>query len=336
MINDGDPRSPGADWDEMQSDERGQRDAQDLSDRTVGAVVPDTQIVGNKVEIETTIDALWKKLPEIASGLISESQDLSVERNRLFQENPDSSSEHEPNWHQWGVITHTRMFEKAYRDEIPGHLKQWEVNDRATQKMAELVDGNSKDQLLNIAIILHDLGKFTERKLKSDESGHISASFKQHEAASGRIIRSPEFSQMLKTAYGLTDGQIEYIAKCAELHFELGVVRDEARKTEAGYTLAFAQSDAFKNRAKQIMGQHGDYQLEIGLLFLADSLAKTDIRIEAENDQEIDSQDAQIADILQQRELNPKLIGAVKQLPVNLAVAETYLKMWAQTEREKY
>lgn len=155
---------------------------------------------------------------------------------------------------------------------------------------------------------------------------------KKHEAASGRIIRSQEFSGMLKQNYGLTDAQIEYIARCAELHYELGIVRDEAKKSDFGYTLAFAKSDVFRDQAKQLMAQHPGFQLEVGMLFVGDSLAKTDIRIGGNTDEQIELQDASIQDALKKRGLNPKLIKAVKQLPVNIAVAEAYFKVWAETK----
>lgn len=290
------------------------------------------QEVGKRPETREIIASLWEKFPAIAKDLIQKSQDLSDERNKNFFENPDNFLEHEPNWHQWGVITHTKMFEKIYREEIPQYLEQWGVRDKFHSQMSAEIDGISKDQLLNIAIPFHDLGKFTERRLKREEDGSLSASFKKHEAASGRIIRTPEFSEMLKQSYGLTDAQIEYIARCVELHYELGIVRDEAQKSDMGYTLAFSRSDTFRERAKQLIAQHPDFQLEVGVLFLADSLAKTDIRVEGNSDEQIEIQDSSIKDVLRERELNPKLIKAVKQLPVNRAVAETYLKAWAEAK----
>lgn len=297
--------------------------------------IEDRLKIDKQKQAREIIASLWEKLPAIAKDLIQKSLDLSDERNRRFFENPDDFLEHEPNWHQWGIITHTKMFEKFYREEIPRYLKQWGLSDKFQKQMSEQIDGLTKDQLLNIAILLHDLGKFTERKLKREEDGSISTSFKNHEAVSGKIIRTPEFSKMLKQEYGLTEAQIEYIACCAEMHYELGIVRDEAKKSAFGYTLTFVRSDEFKNRAKQIMAQYPDFQLEIGVLFLADSLAKTDIRIEADTDEQIDSQDELIKETLAQRGLNPQLIKAVKQLPVNLAVAEAYLKIWAGRDIDK-
>lgn len=249
-------------------------------------------VMTNKHEAKAIIEKLWEKLPDIARDLISKSQDLSNPRNKNYADNPDDPLEHEPKWHQWGVITHTKMFEKFYREEIPEYLRQWGLQDIVGAKMSEQIDGMSKADLLNIAVPLHDLGKFTERKLKPDEKGEVSVSFKKHEAASGRIIRTPEFTDMMKKEFGLTDAQIEYIATCAERHYELGIVRDEAKQSELGYTFAFAQSDIFKNRAKEIISKYPGFEYEVGLLFIADSLAKSEIRIQAETDADIQAQEA--------------------------------------------
>jgi len=281
-----------------------------------------------KPEINQIIDNLWDALPALASDLIARNQDLSIPKNKRFQENPDDPSEHEPNWHQWGIITHTKYFERFYREEVSRKIKEWDINDAVSEHMNEEIDGVSKEGLLNIAVPLHDLGKFTERTLEED-SGEIKQSFKKHEAASGRIIRG-ELADKMRDEYNLTSAQIEYIARCAELHYELGKVRDKGKKSEFGYTMRFAESDEFREHAKDIMDEYKDFAPEVGLLFLADSLAKTDIRLPVQTDDDIENQDEAIKKTLMERELNPKLIRGVKQLPVNVHVAKHYLQQWAE------
>jgi len=222
------------------------------------------------------------------------------------------------------------MFEQAYHTEIPRYLEEWGLSGAVTTHLSESIDGKSKAELLNIAIPLHDLGKFTMRTLETKDDGQASQSFKKHEADSGRIVREPEFITMMKSEYGLTDAQIEYIARCAELHFELGVVRNEAKKTDIGYTIAFATSDQFHDTAKEIMQKYPDFALEVGLEFLADNLAKTDIRIPASTDDEVEQFAGQGEDEIEKRQLNPKLINAVKQMPTNIAIAREYLKIWKE------
>ncbi len=79
--------------------------------------------------IQEIIDALWSRLLDIAKDLIGKTQDLSQERNRRFFEHPDDPQEHAPEWHQWGILTHTKMFEKFYKEELLGYLIQWNVHE---------------------------------------------------------------------------------------------------------------------------------------------------------------------------------------------------------------
>ncbi len=184
-----------------------------------------------------------------------------------------------------------------------------------------------------LAILLHDLGKFTTRRLIPTSDGSFKTSFRDHEAASGQIIRTPAFAQMLEQEYGLSVLQIAYIARAAELHYELGELRYAARHSPQGYTIAFAHSQMFHNSAKRLMEkEYEGFEAEIGLLFLGDSLAKTDIRLLAKTDEEIAASEQLIQELLEKRKLNPKLINAVKQLPVNLAIAEAYLHMWIEKD----
>src|SRR3989338_5235375 len=105
-----------------------------------------------KREIKDAVASLWEKFPDIAKNLIQNSQDLSEEKNRNFFENPDDPLAHEPNWHQWGIITHTKMFEKFYLEEIPKYLTKWGVLEKARNQMSKEIDGISREQLLNVAI----------------------------------------------------------------------------------------------------------------------------------------------------------------------------------------
>ncbi len=52
------------------------------------------------------------------------------------------------------------------------------------------------------------------------------------------LISSPEFKSMLRDR-GLTDAQIDYIARCAGKHFEPGLVRRRAKRSDSGYTFGF-------------------------------------------------------------------------------------------------
>lgn len=271
-----------------------------------------------KVEPKTVSDLLGK-LPELAVVLIDDKPE-----NAHFKENPDDPAEHETVWHQFGVITHTRKFCELYRTEVQEYLNKWDLSQKDEQYLKEEIDGMSKDSLLQMSMPLHDLGKFA-RGLK-DKDGKLVPDYKGHEAKSEQIIQENPIVNGLLKQMGLTEAQIDYIARCAGLHYELGKLRDTAKQTDLGYTIAFAKSPQCFEACAEIVYQFPEFQTEIGLLFLCDSLAKTDIRIDAEEDNEIESQSESVERQVTEKGLNPKLIGAIKQRPVNIAIAKKYLE----------
>jgi hypothetical protein len=274
----------------------------------------------------------WEKLPSLAKDLIEQNLDMSLETNRRFRDNPDSPAEHKLQWHQWGIITHSRKFEEFSRTEVPGHLEEWGVAQAVEQFMSEQIDGRTKGELFRLVAPVHDLGKFTTRTIRADVVVGLDRDFdfKGHEAASGRIIRQPEFSGKLQADYGLTQSQIEYVAACAERHYDLAHVRDAAIGASGGFSIAFTHSPEFRDGADRLMDKHPGFQLELGLLYLADSLAKNEIRTLAKTDAEIAASDVEARRMIAERGLNPVLVGGAKQLPVNVAMVERYLKSWAE------
>jgi hypothetical protein len=284
------------------------------------------------LSISEILADFWGKMPGHARGLIEQNLDMSLEINRRFRDNPDSPAEHKPQWHQWGIITHTKKFEEFSRTQVPGYLKEWGVAEAAEQVMLEQIDGRTKGELLRLTAAFHDLGKFTTRTIRNDVVAGLERDFdfKGHEAASGRIVRQPEFSEKLRDDYGLTENQIEYVAACAERHYALARIRDAAVHKLGGFTIAFTSSPEFQASADQLMDKHPDFQLELGLMYLADSLAKNEIRSSARTDAEIAASDVEVRRVVAERGLNPVLIDGVKQLPVSIALVERYLKRWAK------
>lgn len=282
------------------------------------------------LEVDKILDNLWHDIPDIARNLIGTNLDQAMPANQSFLENPDDPKQHKPGWHQWGVITHSQKFGEAYDEQIPDYLEHWGLKDIVDLALSEEIDGVPKAELLRLVAPLHDLGKFTRRQLKRDVRGKIvGQNFLGHEVASGEIIRGREFNQRLES-YGLTPAQIEYLARCSELHFELGVIRKRTKNSKAGYSLEFVNSSDFDSAALDLMYGFPDMKLEIGLLFLADNLAKTKIRIGADTDEQINSQRHLIYQALAEASLDSRLADAVAQLPVNLAAARRYLKLWAK------
>jgi hypothetical protein len=119
---------------------------------------------------------------------------------------------------------------------------------------------------LPVGILLHDIGKFGARF-----RGRSRFHFTGHEKLSGSIIRE----ELHLEDYGLTPAQAEYVARVAEDHFVLGLMRRGARDL-GGYDESFAQSSEFRTIALRIKKDHPDDFIEIGVLFLGDSLAKAD------------------------------------------------------------
>lgn len=283
--------------------------------------------IDSEKRFENNLEEMRSRLLDIAKELIAKHQDLSKENNAQFLKEPDSVLAHEPTWHQWGIVTHTSVFEHVYQNEIPVYLEKWGMTSLASS-LGVKIDGVSKHTLLKAAVLFHDLGKFTGRSVLDDKASPPANSFQGHERASGEVIRSSQFRMWLDSL-SLSPNQIEYIASSAELHYELGLVRDEAKRGK-GYDIAFSNSALFREHANRLIELHPNYALEIGILFLGDSLAKTDIRTMAETDEAVLAQRPMFEAEIQRRNLERKLIKAVLQLPVNVAVARMYLRILSE------
>ncbi len=229
-------------------------------------------------------------LPDMAREIIRTHLDLDDPANRTFLRDPDGRDQHQTHWHQWGIITHTRVFLRQFDTDVPAYLHAWELWEPVNAVLATGIDGASRWELLRISILLHDLGKFAART-----RGKNSFHFMRHETLSGKVIRE----QLALERFGLTRDQIEYVAHSAEDHFVLGLIRKRARE-EGNFDPSFIQSERFRALAADIKRSHPEDYVEIGVLFLGDSLAKTDPRG------------------------GPEL--AVSQYEINIAVARRYLE----------
>ena len=273
-------------------------------------------------DVNQIIEFLPDKLTDIAKDII----DIRPE-NENFIKNPDDPKEHVPNWHQFGIITHTKIVLESYINNVKELCEKWSVKYKINKKLQCEIDGVTKSNLIKIGIILHDIGKFARNIEIKD--GTIKHNFYGHESVSEQLIisESTYVNNILKKELELSGSQIKYIGRMAGLHFELGKSRDAARKSQQGYTIEFSKSKECEDALLYIASLYPDYKEEIGLLFLCDSLGKTDIRIIANSDEEIEKHENYIYDTLKERNLNPKLIAAIKQLPVNMAICEKYLQI---------
>jgi hypothetical protein len=273
--------------------------------------------------IQETLVHLSSVLPSTASGLIRQYQDMSIAANRSFAQNPDDPAEHAPNWHQYGILTHSARFGDMLRDRVPIDIAEWGLTGPLQAALVETIDGIPKAQLLSVGALAHDLGKFTARTVTYTGDG-MDTDFTNHETHSGKIIQARR-----DLMPGLTQAQVGYVATCAALHFELGKVR-RAAKAGGGYTIAFAGSSAFSAIARGIMRTYPAYAPEIGLEFIADNLAKSEVIATGRTDESVAAERAHLDTVLQERELSPRLINQALQVPTNLAVARRYLSIWAE------
>lgn len=236
-----------------------------------------------------------------------------LEENLGFIANPDDPKEHFPDWHQFGVLGHTRKFLVDMTGETVACLRKWGIEKDVARYFSEEINGRSKWELMQITAVFHDLGKFAGRYWDGEKFV-----FNGHEALSERLIKEEDSIRAIMGRHGLGGEHIEYIARCTGLHYDLGNVRDGAWKTRGVYDMEYAVSGECEELMKGIAVANEDFAMEIGVLFLADSLAKTDVRMRGRTDE-------QVAAELGWRGLNPKLLNAAKQIEVNMEVGKRYL-----------
>jgi hypothetical protein len=245
-------------------------------------------------DLRERTQAIDAGLEEMARAVIRGHLDLSRPENASFLASPDARDQHQTQWHQWGILTHTRMFLRHYDRDIPRYLLDWGVSQQVDDILRQCIDGASRWELLRVAILLHDIGKFSARTL-----GRKRFHFAHHEEQSGDIIRN----ELNLPRFGFTSTQTDYIARTAQDHFVLGLLRKAARE-RGEYDEAFPSTGLFRSLCLQIKTQHPEDFVEIGVLYLGDSLAKVNPASGPER--------------------------AVSQYDVNIAVAREYLRIVLQ------
>jgi hypothetical protein len=213
--------------------------------------------------IEREID---NQLVETARAVIRRHLDVERDDTADFLAHPDARSQHQTQWHQWGIITHTRIFLRHLEGDVSTLLAEWGLLPAVDAVLCLTIDGASRWELLRITVLLHDIGKFGAR-FRGRERFH----FTGHERLSGTIIRE----ELDLEGLGLSPAQVEYIARTAEDHFVLGLLRKRARE-RGQYELGFTNTPEFVRLCVEIREAHPDDFVEVGVLFLGDSLAKVE------------------------------------------------------------
>ena len=149
-----------------------------------------------------------RDLPALAREMIPRAPGATP----AFLADPDDPREHKPEWHQFGIITHTRRFVAALGDEAPRALRAVDpaIAARVDRDLARPLDDLARRDLLLIAGYWHDLGKFTTRA-RSRRGGWT---FIDHARDSAGIVEDE-----LGPRYGLTLAQTAHVARLAGLHF---------------------------------------------------------------------------------------------------------------------
>lgn len=275
----------------------------------------------NRLKTAEIIQEINNQLPEIAQKLLS---------NQPEWKEPDNPIEHEPRWHQWGIITHSRKFTEQFEYNIPQYLEKWDLNKKTNNYLDQKIDSITKNDLLKISSLLHDIGKFTTR-IHKEKDGVKYNDFAKHDQESGRLIRQKLNSQL--SDLGLTTKQIEYVARSAELHYQFGHLREIAKQSSQGYNLSFVESQELKDQCELIIKNNPEYSLEIGLMFLADSMSKTENFhhiFDISSEEELQKLQPKIDKTIYDKKLPITFKDAINQVPVNIGVARKYLGLWVR------
>lgn len=265
-------------------------------------------------------------LEKQAKEIIKKTHDLSDINNKIFFDNPDNPMSHEFFWHQWGIITHTKMFLKYYREKKDEFLSKIGIKELVDEYLKEKIKDKTKAELLELSIVFHDIGKFEKRKISYKEDGSFSYSFKGHEESSYEILKTDIFVNWFKKELGMSEDQIEYVAQCCKKHFELGKARGLGKKSEFGFTFKFLESKDFHDYLEKIYLENKSFALEVGLLFMADTWAKTEVHIDAESDECLERQHEKIVKLVKENNWKEEWVFLIKRFPVNIKLAEIYLK----------
>lgn len=274
----------------------------------------------NDFTINKVIEEINENLEDIAKSIVA--KEILIENDYLiklykqqFFIEIDCNKQHKYNWHQWGILTHSRNCVQMYDTEVKEYLKEWECLDIIEKLLIKKIDGIPKSKLIYLGILLHDLGKF-KKKYIVEANQNVKWSFSKHEVFSEEIILN-DLSSLLHRHYLLSENQIKYISICARHH---GLIRQIIKKSNLNYSTQFVQSEEFKTLLLNELASLMPYKVEIGLLFFADLCAKIDVPFLNRNDNEI-------LNDLEVKQLNPKLLNAVRQKEQSIELVKHYFKI---------
>ena len=233
-----------------------------------------------------------------------------------FENNPDLQEARLSAWHQYGLLTHTKLARHMWKTKGQDHLIKAGV-ERVVATLDVQVGAFYKQELFEASILLHDLGKIPVYGEKREN--------RQHEDISGKLLEYRPIARILNL-HDVNEEEKQYILRCITTHAVLGKkIRDRLVSLHE-YTLDSIHTSNTRSLCKGVAEKYSDVQIELGLFYLCDSLAKTGIHIRANTDAELEGQRERVRQKLREENLPPELQAAVLQLPVNVLLAQTYLQ----------
>ena len=261
--------------------------------------------------IEEIPEILEKELPETIKKI---AQNYSIS---TYINNPHFLDERLSSWHQFGLLTHSKKVRKVFLNELGGILKKKGLYEKIHDKLNQKVDNIKRKTLFEASIPLHDLGKILAYGDKRTN--------RSHESLSKYLISQDPLKKRLEDL-DLSEEHINYLGRCIETHYVLGSRGRDKLNPAGNFKLDYISKENIGSFCESLSKEYSDIKTELGIFFLCDSLGKTDIRINAKTDLNITNQQKNIEQIIKERNLNPNLKKAVMQLPVNVKLAEIYLR----------
>lgn len=285
--------------------------------------------IPRKIDAVSIRNLLFEILPMLGRALILDDrfyQDKSDPYRQFFADNPDDPMMHESDWHEWGIITHSLNidFDVVWLSTLLGDVFDPTASKLRSQKVGTL---SRWDLCMIVEPALHDIGKFTRRHfhgLKPD-GVRLDFGFKGHEVGSGEII---QHLRHFLTGFGLSYGQVDYLARLASLHFKLGQFRKIAKKT-SGFNFVFIKSPECERACLDIIRENPDMAEEIGAFFVADSLAKVSNQkaVWAKSEEELESLQPVIEKELVSKGIPERYIVSSLELAPEIALARRYFEV---------
>ncbi len=286
------------------------------------------------------IHTLQEKLPIWGAELVRSHLDQKQPYNVSFATDLDNPKHHKPEWHEWGILTHTKKVLEAFELECLSYLETWGWNNIETEWANEYYMKSSPSrythrELMTIAIILHDLGKFTNRHLSKIQTNtytnYPDFSFGLHEVASERIIHSDLVRPTL-IELGLHPEEVYYIGRLTALHYELSKIRERAKQSQEGFCTTYLMSQQYEKECRLLLRSHSPFAIELGIIYLADTLGKTSYRLTPEEIGQSGTE-TKVKTSLVEHAIDPRHLNSAITLQVGVLATKRYFDTVVKVKR---